>query len=263
MNRIKPLLLLIFPLIILSCKEFDDSPKALVNILLIDAPAQWDSVIVEIQGVELEFVPNGREGEVQRIFLPYEPADKLIDISQLVGGTSLPVARSEMQLGVITGMTLRLGPENALYLNEDRYGLALPEGKTDYFLPISVDLEQGISYDLIIDFDLEKSIQVTDPDPLTLDFNPILSAFSGIGRGDLTGTTSPTSLRPVIFAVNEDESVSTHTNSSGNFLFRLEPGSYDVFIDPKDSRYNADTVRGVIIESGKATPLERITLTRK
>lgn len=263
MNRIKPLLLLIFPLIILSCKEFDDSPKALVNILLIDAPAQWDSVIVEIQGVELEFVPNGREGEVQRIFLPYEPADKLIDISQLVGGTSLPVARSEMQLGVITGMTLRLGPENALYLNEDRYGLALPEGKTDYFLPISVDLEQGISYDLIIDFDLEKSIQVTDPDPLTLDFNPILSAFSGIGRGDLTGTTSPTSLRPVIFAVNEDESVSTHTNSSGNFLFRLEPGSYDVFIDPKDSRYNADTVRGVIIESGKATPLDRITLTRK
>lgn len=263
MNRIKPLLLLIFPLIILSCKEFDDSPKALVNILLIDAPAQWDSVIVEIQGVDLEFVPNGREGEVQRIFLPYEPADKLIDISQLVGGTSLPVARSEMQLGVITGMTLRLGPENALYLNEDRYGLALPEGKTDYFLPISVDLEQGISYDLIIDFDLEKSIQVTDPDPLTLDFNPILSAFSGIGRGDLTGTTSPTSLRPVIFAVNEDESVSTHTNSSGNFLFRLEPGSYDVFIDPKDSRYNADTVRGVIIESGKATPLDRITLTRK
>lgn len=263
MNRIKPLLLLIFPLIILSCKEFDDSPKALVNILLIDAPAQWDSVIVEIQGVELEFVPNGREGEVQRIFLPYEPADKLIDISQLVGGTSLPVARSEMQIGVITGMTLRLGPENALYLNEDRYGLALPEGKTDYFLPISVDLEQGISYDLIIDFDLEKSIQVTDPDPLTLDFNPILSAFSGIGRGDLTGTTSPTSLRPVIFAVNEDESVSTHTNSSGNFLFRLEPGSYDVFIDPKDSRYNADTVRGVIIESGKATPLDRITLTRK
>lgn len=263
MNRFGLLLLLIFPLVILSCKEFDDSPKALVNILLIDAPAQWDSVIVEIQGVELEFVPNGREGEVQRVFLPYKPADKLIDISQLVGGTSLPVARNEMPLGVITGITLRLGPENALYLDEDRYGLELPEGKTDYFLPISVDLEQGFSYDLILDFDLEKSIQVTKPNPLALDFNPTLSTYSGIGRGDLTGTTSPKELRPVIFAINDGDSVSTHTNFSGNFLFRLEPGTYDVFIDPKDSRYNADTVRGVIIETGKATPLDRITLTRK
>jgi len=262
-NRFRPLLSLIFPLIILSCKEFDDSPKALVNILLKDAPAQWDSVVVEIQGVELEFVPNGREGEVKRIFLPYEPADKLIDISQLVGGTSLPVARNEMQLGVITGLTLRLGPENALYLDEDRYDLELPEGKTDYFLPISVDLEQGLSYDLILDFDLEKSIQVTNPSPLALDFNPSLSAYSGIGRGDLTGTTSPKELRPVIFAIDEGDSVSTHTSSSGSFLFRLEPGTYNVFIDPKDSRYNSATIRGVIVETGKAKSLDQITLTRK
>ena len=263
MNRFKPLLILFLPILIWSCKEFDDSPKALVNVLLIDAPAKWDSVIVGIQGVELEFVPNGREGEVQRLFWPYEPGDKLIDISQLVGGTALPVARNEMQLGQITGITLRLGPDNALYLDEDRYQLELPEGNTDYYLPISLDLEQGFSYDLILDFDLEKSIQVTNPDPLTLDFNPTISAYPGIGRGDLTGSTSPTDLQPAIYAIQESDSVSTHTNSSGNFIFRLEPGSYDVFIDPKDSRYNPDTIRGVIIESGKATTIDRITLTKK
>lgn len=263
MNRFKPLLILFLPILLWSCKDFDDSPKALVNVLLIDAPAQWDSVIVEIQGVELEFVPNGREGEVQRLFWPYEPGDKLIDISQLVGGTALPVARNEMQLGLITGITLRLGPENALYLDEDRYALDLPGGNTDYYLPISLDLEQGFSYDLILDFDLEKSIQVTNPNPLTLDFDPTLSAYLGIGRSDLTGSTSPTDLRPVIYAIQENDSASTHTNSSGNFIFRLEPGIYDVFIDPKDSRYNPDTIQGVIIEPGKATSLNRITLIRK
>jgi hypothetical protein len=262
-NRIKPLLLLIFPLIILSCKEFDDSPKALINILLIDAPAQWDSVIVEIQGVELEFVPNGREGEIQKIFLPYEPGDKQVDVSQLVGGTVLPLARNESQLGIISGITLRLGPGNSLYLNDNRYPLALPTGQTDFFLPLSINLDQGISYDIILDFDLEKSIQVTNPNPLTLDFNPWISAFAGIGREELTGTTSPAELRPVIFAIQENDSISTHTNSRGNFLFRLEPGTYDLFIDPKDSRYHTDTIRDVIIESGKATQLDRITLTRK
>jgi len=262
-NKLKPFLVLIFPLIIWSCKEFDDSPKALVNILLLDAPAQWDSVIVEIQGVELELVPNGREGDIQRIFLPYEPGDKQIDISLLVGGTSLPVARNETQLGKITGITLKLGTGNSLYLNDNRYLLELPEGKTDYYQTLSIDLEQGISYDLILDFDLEKSIQVTNSNPLTLDFSPSISAYSGIGRGDLTGSTSPAEVRPVVFAVNETDTISTHTNASGNFLFRLKPGTYDVYIDPKDNRYNYDTIRSILIESGKATPLDRITLTRK
>lgn len=264
MNKLRLILFLLFPILVCSCKDFDNSPKALVNILLIDAPAQWDSVIVEIQGVELELVPNGREGDVQKIFLPYEPGDKEVDISKLVAGTVLPVARNETQLGIVTGITLMLGTRNSLYLDEDRFPLELPQGITDYYLPVSINLEQGFSYDLILDFDLEKSIQVTNPEPLSLDFNPTISAYSGIGRGELTGTTSPSELRPVIFAVNEEDSVSTHTNTSGNFSFRLEPGTYDVFIDPKDSRYNPDTIRGVIVESGKITPLEqRIILTRK
>lgn len=264
MNKIKTLLsLIIFLALIWSCNEFDNSPKALVNVLLIDAPAQWDSVIVEIQGVELEFVPSGRDGEIQKIFLPYEPGDKEVDISQLVGGTALPVARSEMQLGTITGITLRLGTGNSLYLDEDRYPLALPEGKMDYFQSLDIDLESGISYDLVLDFDLEKSIQVTNPNPLTLEFNPTISAYSGIGRGDLTGTTSPTDLRPAIYAIRDTDSLSTHSNSSGNFLFRLDPGTYTVFIDPKDSKYLADTLFNVVVETGKITPLDRITLTKK
>lgn len=211
----------------------------------------------------MELVPNGRGGEISKIFLPYEPGDKEVDISQLVGGTALPVARNESQLGTITGITLRLGPKNSLYLDEDRYPLDLPDGETDYFQPVSIELEQGFSYDLILDFDLEKSIQITNPNPLAFDFNPTISAYSGIGRGDLTGSTSPTDLQPVIYAIKESDSLNTHTNSSGNFIFRLEPGTYDLFIDPKDTRYNSQTIKGIIIESGKATPLDRITLTRK
>ncbi len=246
-----------------SCESFDNTPKALVNVLLIDSPAQWDSVIVEIQGVELDFVPNGRDGEIQKIFLPYEPGDKEVDVSRLVGGTALPVARSEMQMGQITGITLRLGPANSLFLDKNRYPLDLPGGNTDYFQPLDVDLEQGISYDLILDFDLEKSIQVTNPDPLKLYFNPTIAAFTGMGRGNLTGTTSPMELRPAIYAIREGDSVSTHTNTSGSFLFRLEAGTYTVFIDPKDSRYQTDTLLKVEVQAGKTTPLDRITLVKK
>lgn len=263
MNRLNFLLILLLAAVLSSCEGFDNSPKALVNVLLIDSPAQWDSVIVEIQGVELDFIPNGREGDMQKIFLPYEPGDKEVDVSQLVSGTALPVARSEIQLGQITGITLRLGTANALFLDEDRYPLNLPAGNTDYYQPLAVELEQGISYDLILDFDLEKSIQVTNPTPLELDFNPAIAAFIGIGRGDLSGSTSPTGLRPAIYAIQENDSVSTHTNTSGNFLFRLESGIYTVFIDPKDSKYHTDTLFNVEVEAGKTTVLDRITLVKK
>ncbi len=263
MNRLNFLLPIFLAALIFSCQNFDNSPKALVNVLLIDAPAQWDSVIVEIQGVELDFVPDGRNGDIQKIFLPYEPGDKEVDVSQLVGGTALPVGRSEMQLGKITGITLRLGPSNALFLDEDRYALTLPGGVTDYYQPLDVDLEQGFSYDLILDFDLEKSIQVINSSPLTLDFNPTIAAFSGIGRGGLGGTTSPTSLQPVVYAIQGEDSVSTHTNTSGTFLFRLEPGKYTVFVDPKDSKYKTDTIFNVEVKTGESTTLDKITLERK
>jgi hypothetical protein len=258
--KIKRLLsLTLFSAFLWSCQDLDSSPKALVNILLIDAPAKWDSVIVEIQGVELEFVPNNRQGgDVQRIFLPYKLANK-----QFVGGRALPVARNEMQLGLITGITLRLGTGNSLYLNKDKFPLELPGGKIDYFQSINLDLEQGIAYDIVLDFDLDKSIQVIGSNPQTLKFNPKISAFSGFGKGELTGTTSPAEIRPVIYAIKGTDSLSTHTNSGGNFLFQLEPGNYTVFIDPKDARYNASTILNVTVEQGKKTPLERITLTRK
>lgn len=263
MNRPHYFLLFFFVLLALSCKDFDNSPKALVNILLIDAPAEWDSVIVEIQGVELDFVPNGRDGEIQKLFFPYEPGDKEVDISQLVGGVALPISRSEMQLGQITGITLRLGPANALYLDQDRYPLDLPQEQTDYFQPLAVDLEKGYSYDLILDFDLEKSIRVIDSDPLELSFNPVISAYTDFGRGDITGIASPTDVRPAIYAIENKDSTSTHTNTSGGFQFRLEPGVYTIYIDPKDSKYLPDTLLNVLVVAGKTTPLERITLKRR
>jgi len=247
----------------LSCSGGDESPKALVNVLLIDAPAQWDSVIVEIQGVELDFVPNGRDGEVQKIFLPYEPGDKEVDISQLVGGVVLPVARTEMNLGLISGITLKLGTSNALYFDKKRYPLELPGGNTDYAHTLSVDLQSGLSYDLVVDFNLEKSIRMTSSTPLKFGFNPTISAFSGIERGELIGKISPAGLRPAIYAIHEKDSLSTHTNSAGNFLLRLQPGNYTVFIDPKDSRYSADTLFNMPVEGGKATDLETITLIKK
>jgi hypothetical protein len=246
-----------------ACEGLDNTPKALVNVLLVDAPAKWDSVVVEIQGVELDFVQSGRQGETQTIWLPYEPAKKTINLSRLVNGTALTVSRKELQVGQITAITLKLGSSHALFQGDKRYELTLPSGKTDFTQELKVDLDAGISYDLVLDVDLEKSIQVTQSAPLTLVFNPTILAYSGIGRSELTGTIFPTELNPALFAISGKDSISTHTNSSGAFLFRLKPGFYTLYIDPKDSRYFADTLFNVEVKGNQQTTLDRITFIRR
>lgn len=246
-----------------ACEGPDTSPKALVNVLLIDSPARWDSVVVEIQGVEIDFVQSGRQGEIQKIWMPYEPAKKTINLSRLVNGISLTVSRREFLLGQITGITLRLGNSHALFQGENRFELTLPSEVKDYTKEIELDLEAGFSYDLYLDFDLEKSIRVSQSEPLSLNFNPTIYAFTGIGRSDVTGTIAPTAVKPAVYAISGRDSVSTQTNNSGGFAFKLPPGIYTLYIDPKDSRYAADTLLNVEVKSGQRTVLDRITLPRR
>jgi hypothetical protein len=250
-------------LFVSGCEVPDDSPKALVNIFLMDSPAQWDSVVVEIEGVEIEFVQSARQGETQKIWLPYEPAKKTINLSKLVNGITLPVSRKEFQLGQITAITLRLGTSHALFQGDNRFELVLPSEVTDFKKDLKVDLEDGISYDLVLDMDLEKSIQVVQQEPLKLSFNPTIYAFSGIGRGEVIGTVFPMELKPAIFAISGKDSVSTHTNTGGGFLFRLQPGFYNLYIDPKDNRYFSETLPNIEVKTGQPTNLERVTLKKK
>lgn len=247
-----------------SCEPADSNPTSLLNVILIDAPAQWDSVFVEVEGVDIEMQVQGRESETQTFFLPYSLGDKVIEVSALIAGEGLLLGRDELPVGKIISATFRIGDSHSLFLDGDRYVLPLANsGMTEIPLELEMNLEQGIAYDLILDFDLEKSIRVLGESPLSLELDPKLSAVSGIGTGELKGTISPMTLRPAPYAIISGDSVSTHVNSSGSFLFRLPAGIYTVHIDPKDERYKAKIIQNVEVIAGKSTDLTRITISPK
>ena len=257
---------ILFALSLLSmtaCAVPEEGPKALVNVLLVDAPATWDSVVVEIIGVSLEFVPSGRQGEVQTLDLPYEPADKAINLSQLVNGIALPVARKEVPIGKVTAITLNLGTSHALYQGDKRFPLTLPGGITSFTQAFNLNLEAGISYDLVLDVDLEQSIRVLKESPLELSFTPSIKAYQTLDHGIVSGILSPKELRPVIYAIQGRDSISTHTDAGGGFVLSLPPGQYTVFIDPKDSRYQAETRASILVNAGERTTLAPLNLLRR
>lgn len=248
-----------------SCKDFDSNPKGLINIILVDSPAKWDSVFVEILGVDVELITSGRDdGMVETFFLPYAPGDKKIEVSSLIAGEALLLGRDELPAGKILKLTMKLGDEYYLYLDEKRYNMPLVDPSfKEVPIQIEMDVEQAISYDIVLDFDLEKSIKVINENPLSLQLDPVVIAYKGAGTGEITGVVTPTALQPAIYAIQNEDSISTHANSSGTYKFILPEGSYSFYYDPKNEFYRDTLINNVEIVAGKSTSLDLVTLKLK
>ena len=226
-SKIPFILLLALPLILLaSCYGDDERENGLVNIFLVDAPGDFDEVWVEVLGVEV--VP----GSGDPIMLDYIPANKLVNVSNLVGETALLVGRGRVPIGELSQMTLILGEELYVQRQGSRINMeyASPENRR---IPFNTDFNilGGISYDLYIDIDLARSVKSIGGVYI---FDPVARAFSNQNKGVLTGTVKPNEARPYIFAVSDTDTLATLTNAEGRFLFRgLSSTSYRIIIQPR------------------------------
>lgn len=254
MNKTNLLFSLLTACLLYSCEPADSGPKALVNLILVDTPAKWDSVLVEIEGVEVELLVQGREMESQRFFFEYKTGDKQIRVSDLIGGRGLILGREELPTGKIIGLSVQMGRNHVLYQGEKGFNMPLEDVNDPFFpLAIEMDLEGGIAYDLILDMDLEKSILQKSTAPLTFQLAPVFTLVEGASSGELRGTVSPLTLKPAIYLIQGTDSTSTHPTTSGGYLFRADPGNYSLYFDPKDIRYVGETVFNLVIEGGKTT----------
>lgn len=244
-----------------ACTPTDSGPQSLLNIVLVDAPPMYDSVFVEILGVDVTVNVAGRDTDSQTIFIPYDLGDKQIKVSDLVAGEVLLLGRSALPPGQLVGMNLILGDRHFLWEDEDRFVIPLSDAfEEEIPVAVNLELEPGLSYDVIVDFDLEKSIQTIQSDPLELLFTPTLTALIPGTFGEISGNLAPNTLRPAIVAASDTDTVSTHTNGTGSFLLRLPPGTYDLFFDPKDPEFLPDTLQNVEVIRRESLSLDRITL---
>ena len=223
-------------LFLASCEDPDASPKALLNLILVDSPAKWDSVLVEIEGVDIEVLTDGRDTQTQTFFLEYKSGDKKIKISDLVGSNALLLGRSELPIGQIISAKAS-GVDQYLPSSYSGFSFAHLCNAELGFLNASLNVEQGYSYDIILDMDLEKSIVQVSESPLKYELDPTFTLIDGAGTVDISGVLKPLTLYPAIYLSNGVDTISTHTDDTGKYLFRVPAGSYKIFFDAKDELY--------------------------
>ena len=243
-----------------ACNDASEGTgKALVNLRLIDAPGDFDEAWIEIRGVEILQGRNRESNDAHWLLIEYEQPNQQVDIAKLVGGGILLLGRTELPTTPISKIRLILGEEHYLTKNGKTRSLTLKEpNKSAVEIDVDYPLEQSLSYDIYLDFDLEKSIRSTSDSTQFL-LSPVVRSFVRQETSEIEGKIRPTEAKPVLYAIQGADTVTTLTDAGGQFSFRgLKKGKHILLIKPR--KPYLDTVFSVSTEIGEATVLEEIIL---
>ena len=260
--------LLLILLIGTSCQD-NDQPnlaEARVNFRLVDAPADYDEVWIEVIAVRVKVDYQGSDMDEENddtweeIVLDQPSKVNLLD---LTGGKSLLLGTEDFPEGEIDQIRLILGEDNYLMKEGQKIELKTPSAQQSGLkIKVEESIEGGKTYDLIIDFDAAKSI-VTAGNSGNVILKPVLRAFLDITQG-IQGQVLPLEAQPVQVTVTGNGiEINTFANENGNYsILGLAPGTYSVKFTPNESFFE-QTVGDIVVEEDEVTTSSPVTLASK
>lgn len=250
MQRMMKKLLIVLTIIgLVSCSD-DDPQNARLQVSLVDAPADYEAVNVDVQEVNVRFNADA-ESDDENGWQNISDFDaQVFDLLRLVNGEEEVLVDRELPTGTLGEIRLVLGDNNTLSMDGQSFDLTIPSGsESGLKIKLNEDLLAGITYKLILDFDAARSIVATGSGKYNL--RPVIHASMEAQTGAIAGSINPVEEGVVVYAINGEDSVSTYTDTEGAFLLRaLEANTYNL------AAINAtDTVRsdGLEVVIGQVT----------
>lgn len=269
-----PLLLLT---LIFSCKDSDSDEiskaQPTISVRLVDAPGDYAAVNVEILDVMIKMEDDGFDDDDDSGWIPLTTSDddEIVNLLDFTGGISkVLVDRFPIPAGTLSQMRLVLGDNNTLLMDGDSNPIELKTPSAQQSgLKVKIDavIEEGFTYDFVLDFDVDKSIVHAGNSGNTI-LKPVLYASAEVNSGIIEGTiafdpvlengaTEETMAYLVAFPGTEDEfEITSYVDDSGAFaLWGVPPGDYEVFVKPTnpDSDYMYGSALNVNVTVGDVT----------
>jgi len=234
----------------------DNESVATVEIRLTDAPADYQEVNVDIQGVEI----NSQDDEGGWIAMDVN--EGIYNILEFTDGLDTLLATAQLPAGKISQIRLKLGPNNSLKIADHYVALKTPSGQQSGLkLLVNTTLEAGVTYKILLDFDAARSIV---PAGSTGKYNlkPVIRTITEATSGAIRGQVTPIESVPAVFAISGTDTVGTAfaDSTSGKFLIQgLAAGSYSISIAPK-AGFQTLNKEGVAVSIGNVTDLGLIEI---
>ena len=242
----------------------NDDGTATLQVALIDAPADFRAVNIDVQDVQIN------AGTDDEGFSSLENVSTgVFDILQLTAGLEAILADVELPAGRLSQIRLILGDNNELvYINEETdteetQELTVPSGsQSGLKLNVNVDMEAGITYKILLDFDAAKSI-VKAGGSGKYNLKPVIRTTVEATSGAISGAIDPV-VNATVVAIDESgsEITTSFTNENGEFLLRgLPAGNYTLRIDPDtESGLSSVTTDPIAVEIGVVADAGTITV---
>jgi hypothetical protein len=148
------LVMVIFIFIFFGCNK--DKDTGTLSVYLIDAPAAYEKVLVDVQGLKINVSDTDDEDGWQDLELN---TTGQIDLLSLTDGNSIWLTDEKLPVGNIAQMRLLLGSNNQIVVNGETHELETPSAQQSGLkFKINATIEEDKTYVLYIDFDAEKSI---------------------------------------------------------------------------------------------------------
>ncbi len=257
--KLEPLLIALFftliPSLFYSCEQESEAPgTANVRISMVDAPGDFDSLIISVEEVFINVSGSSSDWQELENFKPGS-----YDLLKLVNGKEWVLGATAIPEGRLSQVRLLLGDGTRLYTDDTVYVLKVPSAdRSGLKINVNEFLEGGISYNLILDFDARKSI-IRNGNSGNYTLKPVIRGKLDSKTGAIKGRVMQDSQKRRIYAVRGIDTFNTYTEINGEFLFRtLDPGIYDITI-PNESRIDL-TISEVSVRAGEVKDLGDLRL---
>jgi len=254
--------LMVFGMVAFAGCSTDSTPgMGTLEVKLHDAPADYEEVNVFIERVEV----NNSEDDESGWQVVSEP-NQQFNLLELTNGVFETIGEVELEEGFYPQIRLILNrDDNNVVIDGETHDLFIPSGaQTGVKLNVDAEINEGIVYTLLLDFDALRSVHKTGQSP-AIDYilRPVIRASNEALTGNIEGVVEPVESRAAVFAIaGEDTLSSTYADEeSGYFmLVGLEEDTYSVSVNPREEGYEETIIEDVSVTVGESTDLETIEL---
>ncbi|MGN6165429.1 MAG: DUF4382 domain-containing protein [Flavisolibacter sp.] len=230
--------------------------KAKLQVYLTDDPGNYDEVIIDVQDIKINYSTDSSDG--------WQSLSNVktgsYDILKLVNGNDTLLGNAELDAGKIEQIRLILGPNNYVKVDGQTIPLQTPSAQQSGLkLNIHQNVNAGVTYRLLLDFDAARSIVQTGNGKYIL--KPVIRTSLQAVGGSIQGYALPDSLRTAVFALQGTDTVAGTYTSSGSYMLKgLEVGTYTLAFSPIDTTYKSQTKAGVVVTANAVTTVDTVRL---
>jgi hypothetical protein len=229
-----------------------------IRIYLADKPAAYDEVNIVVSQVSVHIADQDSESGWTVI----SDTIQTYDLLELSNGAMVLFANHTLDPAHYTQIRLKVTDECNVVVDGTPYDLKIPSGEQSGIkINHQFQIQPGETYELLLDFDAEKSIHQKGNGDYQM--QPVIRAVAVTTSGSISGIVDPDSIRAYAVA-GSDTVAQTHSDTSGYFkLVGLPAGLYSVQIVPDDATYADTSISDVSVVAGQNDDLGLIQLRSK